>query len=425
MAYLKMAWRALKRSRLANLLTVLQLAAALLVTAVMVSAVGLRFRRYTPFREFFGGQGQYVCYTAGLPFVNSIRDENGNFAPIETAEEFSQHLSAAVETVGVHNIMFGPHLEKEAGVDARTTVQQYACDDAIIAAYTPDIAEGRWLRPSQREAVISYNDTEHRVGDTIQVSVYYYLDNDSKSNEIAFLRADDFKIVGRMADGAYIPGIIGINTEDFRTWYRPWSSDTEQYPLMLFSYEALKALDDTHKLSMPYTGAVLMRYPERISQEQLRQDQKQLAIGAEWVWDLEELDVNSRAYLYSEVYKLLPIIVMLMLLVTVSSISSTAISTRKRLRDYAVFSMSGLPWSRCIVINLVQSLMTAGGAVLLAAAGAVVLRMTALREIFYITLGIRQVLICGALILLYLCISLLMPWAMLRKNSVREILKTQ
>lgn len=425
MVYLKMAWRAMKRSRLANLLTVLQLAAALLVTAVMVSAVGLRFRRYTPFKEFFSGQGQYVCYSLGLPYVNSIFDENMNFCPIETAEQFSRELSAEVETVGIHENLLGPHLEKEAGVNAETTVQQYACDDAIIAAYTPDIAEGRWLRPSQREAVISYNDTEHQVGDTIQVSVYYYLDSNLECNEIAFLRAEEFRIVGRLANGAYIPGISGVNTEDFRTWYRSWSSETEESPLMLFSYEALKALDNTHKLLMPYMGAVLMRYPERISQEQLLADQKLLAIGAAWVWDLEELDVNSRAYLYTEVYKLLPIIVMLMMLVTISSISSTAISTRKRLRDYAVFSLSGLPWGKCIVINLVQSLMTAGGAALLAAVGAVVLRLTALRETFYVSFGIKQMLICGALILLYLAVSLLMPWVMLRKNSVREILKTQ
>lgn len=425
MVYLKMAWRAIKRSRIANLLTVLQLAAALLVTAVMVSAVGLRFRRYTPFKEFFGGQGQYVFYASGMTYVNSLFDENMNLCPIETAEEFSRELSAEVETVGIHEIIFGPHLEAEPGVDGRTTVQQFACDDAIISAYTPDIAEGRWLHPSQREAVISYNDTEHRVGDTIQVSVYYYLDNNPEINEIAFLRAEEFKIVGRLANGAYIPGIGGVNTEDFRVWYRPWSSESEENPLVLFSYEALEALDNTHKLLMPYTGAVLMRYPERIPQEQLLQDQKLLAVGADWVWDLEELDENSRAYLYSEVYKLLPIIVMLMLLVTVSSISSTAISTRKRLRDYAVFSLSGLPWSRCIVINLVQSLMTAGGAALLAAVGAVVLRLTALRETFYVSFGIKQMLICSALILLYLAVSLMMPWVMLRKNSVREILKTQ
>ena len=135
--------------------------------------------------------------------------------------------------------------------------------------------------------------------------------------------------------------------------------------------------------------------------------------------------MNSRAYLYSEVYKLLPVIVMLMILVMVSSISSTAISTRKRLRDYAVFSLSGLPWSKCIVINLMQSLMTAGGAVLLAAIGGIVLRFTPLRETFYVSFGIWQILICGVLILLYLLVSLLMPWVMLRKNTVREILKTQ
>ena len=57
MVWLKMAWTALRRSKLANLLTVLQLAAALLVTAVMVSAVCLRFRKYTPFADYFNGEG--------------------------------------------------------------------------------------------------------------------------------------------------------------------------------------------------------------------------------------------------------------------------------------------------------------------------------------------------------------------------------
>ena len=286
MVYVKMARRAMKRSRFANLLTVLQLAAALLVTAVMVSAVGLRFRRYAPFKEFFGGQGQYVQFLY-LPYIHSIFDEEMHFRPIETAEEFSEELSATVETVGIHTLSIGPHWEKEPGVHGTTNIKQYACDDAIIAAYTPDLAEGRWLRPGQREVVISYNDTEHQVGDTLPVSVFWYTDLDPTYNDIQSLRTEDFQIVGRLADGAYIPGMMGVNTNDFRSWYRPWSSDTEQDSLMLFSYEALEALDDSHMLLMPYLHAVLMRYPERIPQEQLLADQKLLSESAVWVWDLE------------------------------------------------------------------------------------------------------------------------------------------
>ena len=101
-----------------------------------------------------------------------------------------------------------------------------------------------------------------------------------------------------------------------------------------------------------------------------------------------------------------------------SSISSTALSTRRRLHDYAVFALSGLPWRKCIVINLLQSLMTAGAAAAAALICGAVLQHTSLRELFYVKPGGWQLLSCAAVIGIYLLISLWMPHLMLRKNSV-------
>ena len=71
-----------------------------------------------------------------------------------------------------------------------------------------------------------------------------------------------------------------------------------------------------------------------------------------------------------------------------------------------------------------QSLITAGIAVLLAVTGGIILQHTALRELFYIRCGLEEGGCCAVLILLYLLISLIMPYLMIHKNSVREILKT-
>ena len=82
-----------------------------------------------------------------------------------------------------------------------------------------------------------------------------------------------------------------------------------------------------------------------------------------------------------------------------------------------------MPWGKCILINLIQSLISAAAAGILALIGGIVIAKTPLRETFYLHGTVWLVPVTAAILLLYLAISLLMPYLMLRKNSVREVLR--
>lgn len=424
MAYLKMALAALKRSKLSNLLTVLQLVAALIVTAVMVSAVCLRFRKYTPFADYFNREG-FLMNTAGWAEFGE-RVAGGELENFGSNEQISKHFSAPVEVMCPRCVPFWVNVE--AKNDPKCNPQLNAYTDDFLARWTPKLRTGHWLKGDPGgdviEAVVTCNDSEWQVGDTGELE-WMELHEDGGLHTVG---TSPIKIVGMLEDGEAIAGMSSVNTQDFRLFWMPFSQDREGNSIyLLFSASQLARLAQTDQFHLLFGRTMLIRYTEPVTEEQIETDYKMLARqgNAAYLMKMSEVRENSKSYLYTEVYKLLPVVIMLTMLVAVSSISATAISTRKRLHDYAVCSLNGLPWGRCIIINLLQSLLTAILAGILASAGVFVLQYTPLKESFYVTVGIWQILCCGGLILVYLLISLLMPKIMLSRNSVREILKTQ
>lgn len=425
---LRTAWKTLRKSWAMNGVTVLQLSAALLVTAMMVSSICLRYSRYTPFKDFFQGRGSMAQYAPFLPyFSDMMTDETGEARFVETTEEFSSHFAAPVETLGLHSLWTAIEPKSKAlRADKTYHIQAKSMDAELIERYTPPLAAGRWLSTNpdvdMPEAVISYQTDDWQVGDIVTLHFSF---NSILDETLLYTQDVDVKIVGMLADGAEIPGMLGLVTNDFRDFFSPWSNEREGSSLLLCSYPQIAALDTKPATIQPYSGYVLMHYTEPVTAEECLADQQlMMQNGANYVFDLEDMETRSRAYLWQEVYNLLPIIVMLMILVAVSSISTTALATRRRLRDYAVYALSGLPWKRCILINAAQSVITAFAAAVIAVIGGAVISTSALRDTFYLQLNGWVLLVAAGVILLYLAVSLLMPHVMLRRNSVREILKS-
>lgn len=413
MIYLRMAMKSLKRTRLAQLLTVLQLAAALLVTAVLVSATVLRFSKYAPFREYFNARGILASYGTSAVYAERGADGKINTAAFENAEALSEYLSVPADVLAPYQI------------GAIENIQHLAYGNDILSKWNPQLSEGRMLNEQADvlEAIVSWNEDEWHVGDTVTITMNRY---DESFLKVVESQEVMVHIIGMMNDGEQIPGQTGENTEDFRLFWRAQSAEREEKTIMLFSMEQLERLAPLPLYPM-LSGTLLIRYKEPVTQEQVDADIKNLSrhtLSAGYFRSMEDISANSNSYLYTEMYKLLPVIAMLTFLLMISTISGTALSTRKRLRDYAVFALTGLPWNKCICINLMQSLITAGIAALLAVTGGIILQHTALRELFYIRCGLEEAGCCAALILLYLIISLIMPYLMIHKNSVREILKT-
>lgn len=412
MIYLRMAMKSLKRTRFAHLLTVLQLAAALLVTAILVSATVLRFSKYAPFREYFNARGIFASYGLFAQYSDTGVDGKISTDPIENAEELSKYLSAPADVLAPYQI------------GAIENIQHLAYGNDILSKWNPQLLEGRMLneKADELEAIVSWNEDEWQVGDTVTITMNRY---DETFLKVLESKEVTVHIVGMLNDGEQLPGQTGENTEDFRLFWRAQSAEHDDNTVMLFSMEQLERLAPLPLYPTLY-GTLLIRYKEQVTPEQVDADIKNLSrhsLTANLFRSMEEISANSNAYLYTEMYKLLPVIAMLTFLLIISTISSTALSTRKRLHDYAVFALSGLPWNKCIRINFIQSLITGTDAGALAVIAGILLQNTSLKELFYIRFGLWEAGCCAALVLMYLIISMFMPFLMIHKNSVREILK--
>lgn len=423
----KTAWKTWRKSAVMNGITVLQLAAAILAAAIMVSSIWLRYRKYLPFADWFGAQGILAGYSGAVGYGDWYSADYEHDLRIMRKSEDFDYLSAPVEVIGAHSISF----IKE---DSRTQSLQFHClDDEIIRRYEPELQAGRWFgkqtADGEIDAVLSNPVDRLPVGSSFDVQCGMDFDQISKKFKV--------NIVGILADGASIPAMPSFSSDDdkmytFHHFYREWHAEKEPFTQIIIPYSQFCAVDLGSVHSTEYNtayggGMVMLRYKEPVTAEQRADDRRILAEneigGGAGYYDLEELDTKSKKWLYHEVYNLLPIIMMLLILVSVSAISTTALSTRRRLRDYAVYALSGMPWEKCILINLVQSLISAAMAGILAMIGGIVIAKTPLRETFYLHGTVWLIPVTAAILLLYLAVSLLMPFLMLRKNSVREVLR--
>lgn len=431
---LRAAWKTLRKSWLMNSITVLQLTAALLAVSMTVSSVWLRYRKYLPFQDWFQSQG-ILCEYRGFAYLGDITSNDGFVAL--NSENFD-FLSAPVDTMGAYAMWFTP--DETASTNGKQKsgsgihLQNYCFDDEIFRRYLPDLAEGTWPDPSHRgdaiEACVTYNDGSFRVGDELHFHISMIEDDSETPRDYPLT----VRIVGMLADGADIPAAPGGNYHEergntFQRFYLSWFQESSDYAAIMYPLSQLmdgvKASETFPQKTAFGNGKLLLRYREPVTAEQIEKDRVALAqTGVLDTRSLEELDKNSQAWLWRQLYDMLPIILMLMILVSVSAISITALSTRRRLRDYAVYALSGIPWRRCILINLLQSLMTAACAAVLALGCGIVISHTSLREAFYLHFTVWLLPAGGAVLLIYLAVSLLMPWLMLHRSSVREILKS-
>lgn len=402
------AVKTIKKNIAMNIITILQIAATFVITAVMISAVCIRYQCYTPFRDYFEGNGllckfSVEAYTGDLYEIFDVIDDTNELIP---------YLN------NPHKIAACHHLSAYAENDDQIyNFTGLSYDDEIINRYIPELQFGRWINTNNEsnviEAVISENAYGWDVGDVIQIVML--------NTETAVTR--DVKIVGMLKENAKIPGLFlpRLETDTYNLFYYPYSYEYEEIPVLLFSYSQLAGLENA-PLQGIYSSALIL-YDDSTSAAEIEQDQQILAtMGCVFSTSLRELDKNSKDYLYRHIYNLLPIVIVLLILVIVSSISSSALSTRKRLRDYAIYYITGLQWRQCVLINLLQSVIIIVSAFVISIICIAIIQFTSLNDMFYIFWNKYLILSFVGVISFYLVVSMVMPLLMISNSTPKQIL---
>lgn len=400
-----------------NLLIIMEMTAAMIVFSVMISSIMIRYTYYEPLKDIFGSKGYFA--------VLNMEYENKEGNCWVYGAEIGDYIGNPKKIISTSSVFID---EDSSGNNEISRTKCRAYNDDAIERFAPKLKDGRWLNTSDKaeviEAVISENPFGWNVGDRLQLRFFGAFQETFHTVEI----------VGKVETGAKI---FGINTwldkeHDFNLCYSSYDYEFEEVPLMLFSSEYLDTVkspvetDYPAKIWQKPLGVHLFVYDDSVSREIIENGKRKLVemteIGMAYTESFDTLDQNSQKYLYMQVYNLLPIIAVILILTFVSSVSSTAISTRERLKDYSIFYICGLRWDQCIRINMLQSAAISVISLALAFAGMCVIGFTPLKDTVTIIWNGWIFAAAIGLAVLYMLVSMLMPAIIIRKSSPKEIL---
>ena len=306
------------------------------------------------------------------------------------------------------------------------TLQSY--DDEFIKRYQPELTDGRWLtsdiESNQIEIVVSENDYGVKVGDVLSLTGINYPNSTSFTGKVVGIFQDDSKIIG---GGLYDYGNSDMN---FNSIYYPFNHTIENQIFVLASYSAIQnitnhfvLLFDTDYVVQPIISSVILTYPDNVSKEQIEADkEKLLQYGWANAISLDELNQNSIAYLLEKAEIFLPIIIILFILASVSSISSSALIVRKNLKNYALYYISGLQWGHCSFVNLLHSIISLAIATIVGVVALLIIPHTRFAYMVNIIWSPYIFEAFAAMIILQLLISMIMPLIIIGKNTPKQIL---
>lgn len=391
----KYSLKSFRRYLFQNTLTTLQLSAALLIAAFMLSAVYLRLSRYLPFYEEFTSEGKLAVFT-GFAYNGDL---SSDYKAIDNSSDMSELLGIKVKTLGVHNCgAFIQGRENEIAV--------ISVDDELIERYTPPLASGKWFEGERICAAVSA-DSGYSLGDSVRLK--YYTSEGSEqtfSATITALIKEDAKIAGLSGENN------GEQKDTFELFYQSSVKQDKSSVLLL------KQSDLPSSKQSAYTGTVLITGSGLETSDITEKLSKS---GCIYSVSMRELDKASRRYLLLKLYELLPIILILCIMSFITSISTSALSSREQINDYAAFTLCGLEKNKCIIIGLIQSIICLCSALVICIAAASVL-IRLYPERFYIEPNAFLLSGDAGIMLIYIIIATAVPAAMIGRTTVKDML---
>lgn len=417
MILLKTVWNNLKKNKIVNIFSIIQMILVFFLVCFMVSSAYIRYQYYQPFQDYFTENGIFYDYGPNFTF-NDI--DKMAITDMTQEEDLLRLVNDSTFILASYKAMIGSEDDK--------IFQNVVYDDQIIQRFQPELKNGRWLNittnPNEVEAVVSENTYGWKVGDVVELKANNF------PNNVAF----NIKIVGILKDGAKIVGGGMTSVEngiDYNNFYYPYDATIEEYPIIILSKTALENIQtdvyidpqvkDTIPMSISYSGIITTN--EKLSEEDIEKITNNLnQYGSVSVVDLNDFNKSTLDYIWSQIKTLTPIVIVLVVMVFISSISISAISARVRLRDYVIYYINGLQWKYCIWINLMQSVVISGISTFITSLIILIIQGTAFKNSITITVNIYTIISILALIILYVLVSMIMPAIIIGKNTPKQIL---
>ena len=138
----------------------------------------------------------------------------------------------------------------------------------------------------------------------------------------------------------------------------------------------------------------------------------------------EAVNSGSKDHIYEQMITVFPIALCIFILTAISSISISAINTKRSLHKYAVFYICGARWRSCALKSLRKGLLTCLISTALAAAFLIAGKLTFMKETV-IRFAFVPILVCSAVIAVYTALVMIMPLLIIGRTAPREVLKEE
>lgn len=345
---IKTAARELEIHRKLYTIVLVHLYITFFIVMSLVSLVEADYRRYQAFEGYMKQEGWYM-------YLFDVFADNGQI--IKSSRELESCLRSA-RVSACYELDGGLYNGSE-----KLSVQMRGYDTDILEAFRPELKKGRWLDEADRDpdgirAVISENRMGIDVGDELKLYGYDRLAEEPLTVQIVGVLEEEEPVFDLSFSND------GINYQNF---YRRTEADE---PCVLMAYEDVLQAElqktDRDEL-MRLAGNTFILYEDGITEADRQYNTEFLSANG-MINQREELPSvyeKSRAALGRTLFQYAPAVLMGILLTAMNSVCVGIILSKKQRRNLAVYHMLGLTWGRCLGIQAITWLLTAGEAFVL------------------------------------------------------------
>lgn len=404
MKFIKYGFSSFSKHILTNILIIFQLTFLFVGFNVVIGNYNSRDILYHPYEEIIKNDGYYWFY---FPDEHMFDSDTGEY--IKSYDEcLDDTLSEIKGEYAIYQMRDTYVNILPKGDDEKyKSIRIVFVDDRIYDRFNLPLVEGKWKKSDSEKpyGVIIKNTHNYGVGDTF----------DFMGTEIT--------ISGVLTNPTYLPSFNG--TSDFENgvtmFFNAMKSESALYDYVIMPMASLS--EEMYQYTTE-SGTLLIEFKNSLSKEDKEHNENVLlnSCAMSNIWDFKEIEEKTLIYMKEDFNKTMPLIVCMWIISVVGLVCSSAITTLKLLRSYAVYYMCGAKWNDCLIINIISSLVT----VIISAGLTYIILTLGLVNGYAQEAGfvfkLNNVIYTAGLAILMIALSIIVPAIMLKHKQPKTII---
>ena len=301
----------MRNKKIMNIFFILELAIVLFIVNVVIASYNSREMLYRPYKNIFNKSGYYFTMQNGI-----VNDK--------------EHISLSFEKLK-GDLSFMTIYETTPRIGENSWVRLVICPDEFYSELRLPLKKGKYTASEAVYGIISANPSGIKTSDTLRL---YDIDA-------------EIKICGELTDPTYRPklGDWFINS-DVRLFYQNYALSSGEDPMIIMPFSSFENIgmvsDDFWAL-----GAFIYYNTEPTSE--IYQYNREI-LSAELLFDLYEINANTKIYLNNDLKKYFPIAMLIFFIAIMGLICNIAIHILEQMKTLGIYYLCGMRWRNALKI---------------------------------------------------------------------------